>query len=469
MTDWLLSGKPFAVQTQAIAKAFNKRGWGHFLEQGLGKTSVALAEFMHYLKEDAIDVAVIVAPPTLLLNWQKEAREFGVPYEVVVWDSKKKDPIAARVAALVRLRKPFLFAINYESVIASGGDVVETIVEARRTMLIVDESISVKNPTSARSKKLRAIAPDCAMVRILSGAPVTQGVQDLWAQLRLLGALDKMNYYAYRNHFCQMGGYMGKQIIGPREDTAGQLTETLARWSWRAEKKDWTDIPEKLFTQRWCKLEKKQQVAYDRMMSDFMLMMQGDEEVTADMVLTQMAKLQQITSGFVYDDAGKVHWLVEDDENPKLQALLAFLEETGNKTLIFAYHKPTVEMLRRALPESRTAFMIGQMLPSEFESEKARFNEDSNVDYGVCQINAAMYGHTLLGTADRPCHTSVFFENVYSLNARTQSEDRNHRHGQKNNVLYADIIASNMDELAIAALVHKRNIADTVMDALKRR
>ena len=84
-------------------------------------------------------------------------------------------------------------------------------------------------------------------------------------------------------------------------------------------------------------------------------------------------------------------------------------------------------------------------------------------------VTAAMYGHTLLGTEEDPCHNTIFFENDYNLNARIQATDRNHRHGQKFPVTYHDLIGSDMDKVILNALIKKQSIADAIVKFARRK
>lgn len=465
--NWKLPMSPFGAQSTAVDKAFSQRGWAHFLEQGLGKTAVIFNEWLLYRDQGEIDALVVIAPNSLLGNWKAEAEKFGITDEVVVWNSGRGKSIASEVEKFLRTNAPIIFVVNYEAVPSSGGKVIEAILAKRRVMMVADESISLKNPNGQRSKEIRELAKSARMVRALSGAPVSQGVHDLWAQLRFVGHLEGTNFYSFRNRYCVMGGFKGKQVIRPRTDTADELTHLLSKCSFRAEKKDWTDIPDKLYTTRNISMPPAQRKAYESMALDFVVLLESSD-VSADLVITKLMKLQQISTGFVMDANDETHWLVSDDENPKLQMLKEVMEETNNKVIVFTFHRAAVDLLRRTLPANETAYLVGEMTREQIEAEKARFNLANGVKTMVCQINAAMYGHTLLGTADRPCHTTVFFENNYSLNARVQAEDRNHRHGQKNNVLYVDLVTSKMDEMVIEALKGKQSVATAVMEKLKK-
>ena len=56
-----------------------------------------------------------------------------------------------------------------------------------------------------------------------------------------------------------------------------------------------------------------------------------------------------------------------------------------------------------------------------------------------------------------------YYSNDFSLENRLQSEDRNHRIGQKNNVVYKDLMCiGTIDEKVRKALSRKKNIADII-------
>ena len=57
----------------------------------------------------------------------------------------------------------------------------------------------------------------------------------------------------------------------------------------------------------------------------------------------------------------------------------------------------------------------------------------------------------------------VYYSNNYDLEKRIQSEDRAHRIGQKNKVLYIDIMAKGtVDQKIIQSLRNKVNIAKEI-------
>ena len=77
----------------------------------------------------------------------------------------------------------------------------------------------------------------------------------------------------------------------------------------------------------------------------------------------------------------------------------------------------------------------------------------------ISQQHAGGYGKTWTAAT-----CVIYYSNDFSLEARLQSEDRAHRIGQTNKVLYVDLEArGTLDTRIIKALKGKKNLADTVV------
>ena len=55
-----------------------------------------------------------------------------------------------------------------------------------RSMMIIDESTTIKNPKAKRTKAILDLRKETKYRRILTGSPVTQSPMDLWAQMDFL-------------------------------------------------------------------------------------------------------------------------------------------------------------------------------------------------------------------------------------------------------------------------------------------
>lgn len=470
-SGWPLEPKPHRIQEVAFDWLANRHTAGILLDQGLGKTAVMLADNVRLLREGIIVGHVVVCPNTLKENWKNEAIKFGVSPSVpfYAWPETVKDPT-----------KPYIFAINYEACLptAKGAKYLDQILRESPCMVTLDESIRIKNPQSKTTRSLIALGKRASYRRILSGKPMTQGAQDLWAQLRFIEVPETLgSFYGWRNRFCVLGGFQGKQIIGLRQDKLPELHRIIDKHCIRATKADWTDLPKKVFTTRGYELSREHRKMYDSMCDDLSVQIGPGVSVEVNIVLTQLMKLQQISSGFIYDENGKPIDL--PGKNAKLASLLEALEDLEGKALVMAYFGYSCTTLLNTLEKEgynpSALFSKARMkdLGLDQQEEKNRFDSDPTCRVKVVQIDSGKYGHTLLGdqsTSANACRHTYYYENIYSLDARAQSEDRNHRWGQEqDSVVYTDFVGTPVEAKVISALQRKDNIVEAVVEAVRYR
>ena len=455
------------VQLAALEFARDKRGVGWFLEQGLGKTLCALAEFSWYSQLDEADRMIVICPNSFKRGWVDEISKHSFQFADHVFRSSKKED-AATFLARGHNRPPILI-LNYE---AFRMPAVLTAIckwaSKGRTYLAIDESIQIKSYKAAQTKAALKLAPLCAFVRILSGKPMTQGPHDLWGQLRAIGLFPYQNFISFRGTFCQMGGYMMKDVIAAKNEKL--LAAAMAPWVFQAKKKDWLpNLPRKDSTIRDYAMSTEQLRQYKSMEEELLLAIENDY-VTVDVAIAKYEKLAQIQTGFIYDAMGTIHReLVRPSENPRLTLTKQLLdEEIEGKVCVVYRHRPVFDLLLKALTEYDSAWIKGSMKPDEVEEQKARFNTDPHCRVILLQAEASKYGHTLLGGPgpDDKCRTMVFFENSYSADTRDQVEDRIHRRGQTGeSVLYIDLSGSDLDRQIVKAL--QQNATNFIVQRLK--
>lgn len=450
----------FAVQTEARKRAAGRSGYAYFMEQGLGKTGTTITEYLDEKEAGRVDFLCVVCPNSLKSTWEEEIKEWTTELTVKTWP--EYDPRKSR-------EQPHVFLMNYEALIQTGFEAAMRFLQSGRVMLVLDESHRIKSHTAQTAKKALICTKYAKIRRVLTGTPLGQNVMDLWPQLRFIGELDGVNPFAFRNHFAVMGGYMGKQVTGYKNEA--ELHKLLDSCSFRALKKDWLkDLPEKLPpVTRDVQMTSEQLMTYQEMKEDFYTMVQR-HEISADQVINQMERLAQIGRGFLYDETGKAIELVKPELNPCYKELQAIREQVLGKTIIITVHRYATMMLMDLMPDA--AFIIKEGLMKErgtsVEEQKARFNNDPKCRDIIVQISVGALGHTLLGgPGDDRCSTTIFYENSYNLIDRKQGEDRNHRIGQDKGVSYFDLAASPIDRKVIKALQRKQEIVKAIIDAVK--
>ncbi len=457
------------VQLAALDFARDKRGVGWFMEQGLGKTLTALAEYSWYSELGQADRMIVVCPNTFKKGWTDEIEKHGFQFTEHIFQSVHKDK-AGRFVNTLHNRPP-VFIVNYEAI--RRPNVIRALcawAQRGKTYLAVDESIQIKGHRAEQTKAIHKLAPLCAFRRILTGRPQTQGPQDLWGQLRTIGLLPTTNFYAFRNHFCIMGGYMMKEVVGVRFPE--ELAQLMAPYVFQAKKKDWLpELPRKDPTIRDYKMSGEQHAQYKSMEDEFLLWVDNDY-VTVEVAIAKYEKLAQIQTGFIYDETGDAHELVKPSENPRLNLLKQLLEEeVEGKACVVYRHRPVYDLLLQALAEYKPAWIKGQMKPDDVEAQKLLFNTDPRCRIILLQAEASKYGHTLLGGPNEEdlCRTMIFFENSYSADTRDQVEDRIHRRGQTGEkVSYIDLSGSDLDRRIVKALQRKDKLYRSVFRNIKQ-
>ena len=245
----------------------------------------------------------------------------------------------------------------------------------RPTMLAIDESIQIKTHDSEQTKAALKLAAEAKIVRCLSGLPQTQGPHDLYPQLRSIGLFQGVKFWAFRNTFCQMGGWENKQVVGVRN--ADTLARIMAPVIFQARKSDWLPaLPRKDFTIRSYEMSGEQAAQYKQMRDEFLLELEDDEVVTVNVAVSKYEKLSQIQCGFILNEDGNPRVLVEPEKNPRLAVLLDLLGQIEGKVVVIYRHRYVFEILSAALKAHCPAHIKGQMRPEETTEQKRRFNED---------------------------------------------------------------------------------------------
>jgi SNF2 family DNA or RNA helicase len=456
------------VQIAALDFARGKPGVGWFMEPGLGKSLTALAEYFTCWQSGLADRMLAVCPNTFKQGWLDEIEKHALDFDVHIFQSAKRAEASRFVSH--GHAKPPVFVINYEAIrMPNVQRALGAWLQRGRAYLAIDESIQIKGHRTQQTKALHRLAPMCAYVRLLTGRPQTQGPHDLWGQLRTIGLFPFTNFYAFRGSFCEMGGWMQKEVIRAKNTEA--LAAAMAPVVFQAKKKDWlVALPRKDYTIRDYLMSADQLSQYADMEHKFLLEVETGV-ITVEVAIAKYAKLAQIQTGFIYDEHGGTHQLVPVEENPRLNLLLAMLEsEVEGKACVVYKHRAVLDILLRVLAEYDPAWIKGSMKPAEVSEQKDRFNQDPHCRVILLQCDAAKYGHTLLGGPDEDdlCRTMIFFENSYSADTRDQIEDRIHRRGQTGeNVLYIDLSGSPLDRRIVKALQRKDALYQSVFKNLR--
>ncbi len=254
-----------------------------------------------------------------------------------------------------------------------------------------------------------------------------------------------------------MGGYMGYEIIGYKN--MEEFSEKLHSIAFRCTKKECLDLPPESFQRLYVEADQRTKKAYASMENGFSLKLAG-EEIEADLVITQLAKLRQITGGMVKNNFGEVKHI----SNCKLDALKEFVEDKdwSKKLVIFTSFTHEVEMIYNMLLKLKFGVitLTGKTKEKDRDRFEERFEKDSSIQIAIVQIDTGGEGIGMTA-AD----VALFYSPTFSLIKCLQAMARIHRIGQESAVTYINmVIAGTKDEEIIDFIENNLEFLKSILD-----
>ena len=153
-----------------------------FDEQGTGKTVTFIFAFDLLVERDEADLAVVVAPKSMIGEWPKDLERFrGDIFRTVMLTGSVRDK-----RRLLRERAD-VFVTNFETAVAMEAD-LRALMGARtgRTVLAIDESFFIKSLDAKRTRALRRLREWAGRAYVLCGTPAPNSPTDLVQQFSLV-------------------------------------------------------------------------------------------------------------------------------------------------------------------------------------------------------------------------------------------------------------------------------------------
>ena len=461
--------KPYAHQLTALEKSWNKETYAYFMEMGTGKTKVLIDNLAMLYDKGKVDGVIIVAPKGVVKTWYEQELPTHLPDHIenvtVLWQPNITKKQQEKLETLYEIGTALhILVMNVEALSTDKGvKFARKFLASHRSMMAIDESTTIKNPSAKRTKNIISLGKHAKYRRIMTGSPITKNPLDLYSQCEFLDPwlLNFASYYAFRNRYAEMKTMhihgRSIQVVNAFQNLS-ELSDKVKGFSYRVLKEDCLDLPPKNFTKRHVVLTVDQRKIYEQMKKAAMAVLNG--KVTTTMtVLTQLMRLHQITCGHFTADDGTTQLI----PNNRITELMNILEETEGKVIIWANYQRDVNQIIKNITEKYGENSIVDyygLTPQEDRQDNIRkFQNGPECRFLIGTPQTGGYGITLT-----KANTVVYYSNGYDLEKRLQSEDRAHRIGQKKNVTYIDLIAEDtVDEKIVKALKDKINIASEVL------
>lgn len=493
--------KPMSQQLKAWSLSRDKEYFALFMEQGTGKSKVLIDTLAHLWSLGKIDAALIFAPNGVHINWVR----LELPNDVPDWMPTCVAYYAASMtrdersdwAALLKYSGSDglpIACINIEGMSsAKAYKAADDFCKSRVNILCaVDESITIKNPKANRTKAVMKLRKrhHFKYRRILTGTATGNSPFDLYGQCTFLSSeiLGTTSYYAFKAEYAEMlppGHGLLRHILErnpnaqipqivargvdgqPMYKNIDKLQKLLAPHSYRVLKADCLDLPPKVYTRRFVTMTPQQTRVYNEMVSKGRVEWEGEDGETKLQIVNHrlaiLTRLQQILGGYIVDEDTKTilplfqRW----EDNPRIVSLMEKIEDSDESIIIWAKFVWEIEQITKAIHET-----YGPGSYVNYYGDTKRKARYENIDTFQARKARFFIGNAEsggIGLTLTAATQMAYYSNSIKLIIRLQSEDRAHRKGQTNRVLYTDLeVLNSYDTKIISSLRSNKNIADAI-------
>lgn len=492
--------KLYPHQKEGVRRALKEPFFALFMDQGTGKTAVAIRTTVKRFIDQGLHRVIVFAPNNLLYNWTVELKEWtGLPrkkVKILRLKGKKKDWIEqldqfrrydpelctlkelgeqglkGRHKDLVEESNPplMIMLINYEK----ARLLEPQLRKMKLQSLIIDESQRVKSRNAQVSKAIYRLTRRCKTRMLMSGTPVGKGYEDLFMQYKIMDPdIFGENYRDFEERYIRKGGYMGKEIVGYRN--LKELKQLVSETSYRVEIEDCIDLPPMDFKYLTCELTGASQKAYKELYEDLYtqipleasrgrlkaLLRQNHIEYSSgesylslllkaepflnvascDLTITKLIRLHQLTGGFLKLDSGELVRIGND----KLNLAIEYLKGRNLPTVIFCNFVEEIRLLEKQLRKAFPQKRIENYRDSKRKEQIERDFRKGKVDVVILQIHSGSTGLNF-----QKGNAVVFYSTNHSADDYWQAISRIKRPGQENRMEVVVLMCEDTVDIDIA-------------------
>lgn len=309
-------------------------------------------------------------------------------------------------------------------------------------LLVGDEVQAIGNPKSIRSMAFMAMAKITREVIAMSGTPAMSRPAQFWPCLNIMMPDVFPDYYKYLYTYCdpKNNGY-GMTFNGVTN--ADQLHRAIVNCMLRRTKQDvMKDLPPKTIEVVPLETDPDAMKAY------------AEEEASIFGGGTELSGMRNRIAGLLHTAFTLKEKALEDWVDCFLQS--------GEKLLLFAWHRDVVDLLCSQMKPWKPAKIYGGMTAHEREEAKDMFIKDEDCRLLVANIQSGGVGIDGLQTVASHC---AFAEFAHTPNFHRQAEDRLARSGQTKPVTAYYLVASGtIDMEAMEILDERAKMLDGLVD-----
>jgi len=413
-------------------------------DMGLGKTVqvIALIAKLKQEMKTKNTPGIVIAPTTLLTNWQKEIEKFAPGLKAAVYHGQNRE---------LKMKKADLILTTYGLVKRD----LEIIKKENWEFVVIDEAQNIKNPDAKQTKAVKILKSKIKIA--MTGTPVENRLSEYWSILDFLNPGQFGTLPRFKEEFA-------KPIELERDQRKLEIFKKItAPFILRRVKTDKSiinDLPDKIVTDQFVNLTGEQASLYQNVLDDIMQNIEKSEAVQRrGMVFKLITALKQVCNH-------PAHYLKKQDAIPGLSGkmlllleLLASIHDSGEKALIFTQYTEMGNLLVKALAKSlmtEPLFLHGGLSRKQRDMMVDKFQNEKQCSFMILSLKAGGTGLNLTAASN-----VIHYDLWWNPAVEAQATDRAFRIGQTKNVMVHRLITKGTFEEKIDQMIKdKKELAD---------
>ncbi|MGB9339877.1 MAG: SNF2-related protein, partial [Polyangiales bacterium] len=408
-------------------------------DMGLGKTIQTIALLLWAKSKYKRKLNLVVAPTSVVPNWDREIRKFAPGLKTVVWQGPNRNQLAPD------LEKADVMITSY-ALLRRDEELLQSL-DLR--YVILDEAQHIKNPMSQTARSAKKLSSERRLA--LTGTPIENRLSELWSIFDFVspGLLGQLKTFEER---------IARPIDRGDMETAQRLRATIKPFVMRRLKRDVAaDLPDKIEQEMIVPLAEGQAKLYKQILGEVRKSVLSEVEKKGIskaqiQILAALTRLRQVACDPRLMKLPDTEF--DADDSGKLGALREIIDEAvdgGHRVLVFSQFVQMLNHIRTALDTDGVQYEYLDGSTKDRLDKVDRFNEDTSVPVFLISLKAGGTGLNLTG-AD----TVVHFDPWWNPAVEDQATDRAHRIGQTRNVNVYKLIAAGTVEEKILELSAKK-------------
>ena len=412
-------------------------------DMGLGKTLQALSVLLQLAPKGPI---LVVAPLSVVANWQDEARRFAPTLNVMCFGPGDRQKMLDAL-------QPFdVLLVSYGLLPIEAEKLQKVAWQA----VVLDEAQAIKNRQTKRSRAAMGLQAEFRL--ITTGTPIENHLGELWTLFQFLNPGLLGSYKQFSERF-------GQSIEQDDDkESRDRLRRLIRPFILRRLKSEvLTELPPRTDVTLRVAMSEQEQALYEAKRRQALEVLEGGEEKAGHLqILAQIMQLRRLccNPALVLGEEAKKKKIASS----KLKVFgdtVAELIDNKHKALVFSQFVGHLALIREYLDKQNISYQYvdGQTTVKQRQKRIAAFQAGEG-DLFLISLKAGGSGLNLTA-ADYVIHMDPWWNPA----VEDQASDRAHRIGQDRPVtVYRLVMEGTIEEQIVELHQKKRDLADSLLE-----